>query len=416
MAIDISPDGWTQRRLGACATVNAEQLGAKTDPDFVLEYLDIGAIERTGTVGNSRTLSFGDAPSRARRLVREGDILVSTVRPYLRNFGRVRQAPDNLVASTGYAVIRPSDDVDGDFLYQHILSDSFVGFLKPRMRGSSYPAVTAGDVGAYPLSLPPLAQQRRIGAVLCSVDDAIERVRAVSDQAKVVKRGLMQELLTQGLPGRHMQFKQSPIGSVPSQWTIVPLIEACEAPGQYGANVAKGVFSPGGVRYIRITDIESDGTLKEEAVGIDAKIAEKYLLKEGDLLLARSGTVGKSYLHGSTKGVPCAFAGYLVRFRTKTELLLPTFLKEYVGTAAYWRWVAERRRVGAQPNINAVEYGQLPVPCPPLDEQRAIVEIATALDSAVWSTNSRIARLEELKRALMSVLLTGELPACRHGK
>ena len=190
------PDGWRPAHLGDLARVNPEQLGSRTDPDHLLEYLDIAAIEQPGVIGASRTFRFSEAPSRARRLAREGDILVSTVRPYLRNFARVREAPDNLVVSTGYAVIRPGGGVDGGFLYQHVLSARFVDFLKPRMSGSNYPAVTADDVEAYPLFLPPLSEQREIAAVLSSVDDAIEEGQTVMDRLRVVKSGLMSILLT----------------------------------------------------------------------------------------------------------------------------------------------------------------------------------------------------------------------------
>ena len=189
-------DTWRASTLGSLAQVNPEQLGSRTDPDYLLEYLDISAIEQPGVIGDTRTLRFEDAPSRARRVVREGDILVSTVRPYLRNFARVRQALDNLVVSTGYAVVRPGDGVDGRFLYQQILSSGFVEYLKPRMSGSNYPAVTAHDVRAYPLFLPPLPEQRKIAAILSRMDDAIEKTRAVIDQARIVKRGLMSVLLT----------------------------------------------------------------------------------------------------------------------------------------------------------------------------------------------------------------------------
>ena len=190
------PDGWRPVNLGDLARVNPEQLGSRTDPDHLLEYLDIAAIEQPGFIGASRTFRFSGAPSRARRLAREGDILVSTVRPYLRNFARVREAPDNLVVSTGYAVIRPGDGVDGGFLYQHVLSARFVEFLKPRMSGSNYPAVTADDVEAYPLFLPPLSEQREIAAILSSVDDAIEESQTVMDRLRVVKSALMSVLLT----------------------------------------------------------------------------------------------------------------------------------------------------------------------------------------------------------------------------
>ena len=191
-----SEHGWKHQRLRDCAWVNPEQLTNRAKPDFLIEYLDIAAIERPGTIGITRTLPFADAPSRARRLAREGDILISTVRPYLRNFARIREAPGNLVVSTGYAVIRPKDLVDGDFLYQHVLSAGFVEFLKSRMSGSNYPAVTAKDVEAYPLTLPSLAQQRKYGAILSSLDDAMAKTRAVIDRAQDVKKALMSVLLT----------------------------------------------------------------------------------------------------------------------------------------------------------------------------------------------------------------------------
>ena len=190
------PDGWRPAHLGDLARVNPEQLGSRTDPDHLLEYLDITSIERPGVFGSSRTFRFSEAPSRARRLARGGDILVSTVRPYLRNFALVREAPDNLVVSTGYAVIRPEGGVDGGFLYQHVLSDRFVEFLKPRMSGSNYPAVTADDVEAYPLFLPPLPEQRKIAAILSSVDDTIEENQTIMDRLRIFKTALMSTLLT----------------------------------------------------------------------------------------------------------------------------------------------------------------------------------------------------------------------------
>ena len=85
------PENWRAAKLSAVARVNPEQLGRRTTSDYILEYLDIAAIERPGIIGTSRTLTFAEAPSRARRRTRSGDILVSTVRPYLRNFARRRE-------------------------------------------------------------------------------------------------------------------------------------------------------------------------------------------------------------------------------------------------------------------------------------------------------------------------------------
>ena len=303
----------------------------------------------------------------------------------------------------GTRLITPSSDrVDVRFFYYALCNITLrnLGY-------SRHFKILKEQVIQFPESL---SEQRKIAAILSSVDDAIEKTQAVIDQAKIVKRGLMQELFTRGLPGRNTRFKQTEIGSIPNGWTVRSLADACIARGQYGANVAKRDFEPGGIRYIRITDIDDDGALKDEAVGIDDQDADGYLLRTGDILFARSGTVGKAYLHvDDDTGLRCAFAGYLVRFRTRGSVLLPAFLKEYLNTAVYWRWVAVRQRAQAQPNINATEYGQLPVPLPSLDEQRKIVDVADGFNSFIRSARAEVRARLRLKRALMSVLLTGEL-------
>ncbi len=254
-----------------------------------------------------------------------------------------------------------------------------------------------------------LCEQRKIAAILSSVDDAIEKTQAVIDQVQVVKRSLMQELLSRGLPGRHTRFKQTEIGEIPEEWEVRALVDCCNGKGQYGANVAKADFKPGGIRYIRITDIDDNGALRDNAVGISGENADGYLLQLGDILFARSGaTVGKAYMHRDP-GMRSAFAGYLVRFRTKRDVLLPTFLREYLNTDVYWRWVGDRQRAQAQPNINATEYGQLPVPCAPLDEQRRVMEIVESFNSSLLRARAEVLGKQWLKRALMPVLLTGEL-------
>lgn len=396
------PEGWTQRRLGECA----DQRTAKTLPDaadtrryVALEHLAQGRPTILGWFPAGRAVS-------AKTVFHKGDLLFGKLRPYLR---KAASASFDGLCSTDILPIFGKGDLEMSYLLQLAQSDDFCQYAIATASGTKMPRTSWKQLAEFVVKLPPLAEQRKIAAVLSSVDDTIEKTQAVIKQVQVVKRGLMAELLTRGFPGRHTRFKPTPIGNVPNEWNVVPLVEACEVPGQYGANVPKSDFRSGGVRYIRITDINDDGTLKEEAAGIDVRESEKYLLQAGDIVFARSGaTVGKSYLHDLQR-VRCAFAGYLVRFRTKSGLLLPAFLKEYVSTAAYWRWVEERRRVQAQPNINAAEYGQLPVPCPPLDEQRAVMQIAEALDAAVRTAKMRVTGLADLKRALMSILLTGEL-------
>ena len=317
----------------------------------------------------------------------------------------------NLVCGYHLAILRPKTDLDGRFLHYALSEKNAKRQFYMYANGITRFGLRAADINRVRIPLPSISEQRKIAAILSSVDDAIEKTQAVIDQAQIVKRGLMQVLFTRGLPGRSRIFKLTEIGSIPNEWTVRSLADACIARGQYGANVAKRDFEPGGIRYIRITDIDDDGTLKDEAVGINPRDADGYLLRTGDILFARSGaTVGKTYLHvADDNDLRCAFAGYLVRFRTRGRILLPAFLKEYLNTAVYWRWVAARQRAQAQPNINASEYGQLPVPLPSLDEQRKIVEVAAGLNRTIRAAIAAVRGHRRLKRALMSVLLTGEL-------
>lgn len=166
---------------------------------------------------------------------------------------------------------------------------------------------------------------------------------------------------------------------------------------QYGAGEA-GVprednESP---RYIRITDIDWNGSL-DESLGVTAKtIEEKYILNNNDILIARSGnTVGKSYIH-KTEIVkePCFFAGYLIRFVVDSNLISPDYIFIFTKLPVYNDWVKVTQRVTGQPNINAEEYGNLPVPVPPIDVQQRIVEIYSK------AQQTRLDKFKEAKELL----------------
>lgn len=129
------------------------------------------------------------------------------------------------------------------------------------------------------------------------------------------------------------------------------------------------------IRYIRITDINEDGTLSEEKVSAN-QYNEAYLLKENDFLIARSGnTVGKTFLYTSDIG-PAIFAGYLIKFELQEELILPQYLLVYTKTPLFKKWIKNNQRISAQPNINCQQYLEAPIILPTIEKQKEIVEYA----------------------------------------
>ncbi len=152
----------------------------------------------------------------------------------------------------------------------------------------------------------------------------------------------------------------------------INLAQILISPPMYGA-AYKASSDYSGIRYIRITDINEDGSLTSAAVsaiGYD----DTYLLKQNDFLIARSGnTVGKTFLYDSSMG-KAIFAGYLIRFRLNEKAVIPQYLLYYTKSSLYKQWINSNKRVSAQPNINSQQYLNSPIILPPINIQERIVK------------------------------------------
>ena len=144
------PEGWKRLRLSEIAEVNRESLTGGFDG--VIDYIDISAVT-PGAIDETTSYDFKDAPSRARRIVRHGDIIWSCVRPNRRSYAAIWQPAPNLIASTGFAVITPMA-VPTTFMLQASTTDAFVGYLENHARGAAYPAVVAGDFERAEILVP----------------------------------------------------------------------------------------------------------------------------------------------------------------------------------------------------------------------------------------------------------------------
>jgi type I restriction enzyme S subunit len=148
---DGVPAGWSRERLDVAAEINRETLPGSFNGE--IEYIDISAVTR-GQVKETTRYNFRDAPSRARRVVRHGDIIWSCVRPNRRSHAVIWQPASNLIVSTGFAVITPTA-LPTSYLYQAVTTDAFVGLLENHARGAAYPAVVTADFGQAHVLVPP---------------------------------------------------------------------------------------------------------------------------------------------------------------------------------------------------------------------------------------------------------------------
>ena len=405
------PEGWRLVRLGDVTEVNRVNWDP-ADGNSIL-YLDLTAIAAPGILSPSRKIAASDAPSRARRRVHSGDILVSTVRPNLRGFARVQEAPENLVASTGFVVLTPKTDVDGSFVYHHVMSPSFAVDMENATTGQAYPAVRPGDVASYDLPLPPLQEQRAIAAVLDSIDDAIERTETVIAATEQLRDSLLHQLLTRGVPGWHTAWKEVPgLGTIPADWGVVRLGEDVTHVGSgVTPRGGKSAYTESGIMFLRSQNVHFDGLRIEDVAYVPQAIDDamrRSRVQPSDVLLNITGaSIGRCTVVPPDLG-PANVNQHVCIIRT-TERFNSRFVWKWLSTPRSQREIDDIQTGQSRQGLNYQQVRQLTIARPSRAEQDFIVEILNGLDGAVAAANRERDGLELLEESTADVLLTGRV-------
>lgn len=163
---------WQEKRLGEIAEINPESISNKNYYDNI-SYIDISSVKE-GILYGVCNYSMNNAPDRAKRILRNNDIIISTVRPNLKAYYFVKNDMPNLICSTGFAILRAKNTTVSRFLYYVISNDSFINYLSLVAKGSAYPAVDKKDFINAKINIPDLATQEKIADILSTYDDLIE--------------------------------------------------------------------------------------------------------------------------------------------------------------------------------------------------------------------------------------------------
>lgn len=200
------------------------------------------------------------------------------------------------------------------------------------------------------------------------------------------------------------------LGEIPAHWDTVRLKYICHASALYGANLSANEYVNDGVRFLRTSDIDDFGNLIDaNAVYVDRLTVQNYLLGDGDILLSRSGTIGRSFVYEAQKHEPSAYAGYLVRF-VPNDLLVSQYAFYFTKSQAYYDWVAVNVIESTIGNLNGQKYANMPLTLPPPDEQRAITTFldrqTAKIDALIAKKRELIAALHEQRSAIISHAVT----------
>jgi len=188
---------WSMKPLVGIAEVDPENLGSDTDLAYAFNYISLEQVDAGRLLGYSQQ-KFGTAPSRARRVLRFGDVLMSTVRPYLMAHLLYLDQVKSAVCSTGFAVLRSKPGcADPAFLFYQLFGNVVNKQIEKTLAGSNYPGINSGDVKIIEIPCPPgYEEQTAIAAVLSDMDAEITALEVRRDKTKLLKQGMMQELLT----------------------------------------------------------------------------------------------------------------------------------------------------------------------------------------------------------------------------
>lgn len=191
------PGHWEVKRLKNVVECNAKSLGENTPKDSIIKYVEISDVDHVHGINNIQSLMFGEAPSRARRITQKGDIIISTVRTYLKAIAKIED--DDIIVSTGFAVLHPTK-CNGEYLAYYILSESFINKVEMLSKGTSYPAINASDLVSINVLIPPLPEQHAIATYLddkcAKIDTIVSNLNKQISRYADLKRSLIDEVIT----------------------------------------------------------------------------------------------------------------------------------------------------------------------------------------------------------------------------
>jgi type I restriction enzyme S subunit len=194
------PEHWEISKVKYLAKINQKTLTDNTPEEYELNYLDISSVDSDGKVLHVEPMLFKNAPSRARRIVSDGDTLVSTVRTYLKAITWFEKADLNLICSTGFAVLTPKKTIEPKYLSYSMRSSLYIEEIVTRSVGVSYPAITATEIGRLEYLLPPLDEQgiiiEYIDKQTLKVENLILDVNRQIQKLKEYRQSLIYEAVT----------------------------------------------------------------------------------------------------------------------------------------------------------------------------------------------------------------------------
>lgn len=390
---------WPEQRLSDLC-VPTDQRDPRRAPTSTFRYVDIAGIDRVAkTIKPPLVLQGAEAPSRARKVIRGGDVLVSTVRPNLNAVALVPKELDGEIASTGFCVLRANRQVlEPRFLYYRVTAPDFVAELSSKVRGASYPAVSDRDVKNLKIAIPSVSEQRRIVSLL----DQANHVRQLRSDADDKAERVLPVILTRVLGPSEAWLGDSdcePLG------TLVSFVS--------GATPPKSVegFWQGDVPWVSPKDMKTDflSDSQDHVSGAAVQETNLRLIERGSALVVVRGMI-------LARTVPLAINLSPVTINQDMKALLPK-REPITGTYLWAALTVAKRQLGSlvrtaghgTRKLDTPDLMRFRIPLPSADQIEQVSSMAEAHRRLVENRQKGALAMNRLFRLLLSRAFSGSL-------
>jgi type I restriction enzyme S subunit len=312
------------------------------------------------------------------------------------------------------ARLRTNRNVDSRFLYYMFGTEAWLTYVEIVKTNSGIPHISNGDIKNFVIPSPPLPEQQKIATILSSVDNLIETTRAQIDKLKDLKTGMMQALLTKGIGSGgvpHTEFKDSPVGRIPSQWKVKSL-------GELASFVTSGsrgwaqYYSESGAIFIRIGNLtrEHINLRLNDMVNVtppESAEGKRTQVQIGDVLISITADLGVIGVANASIGE--AYVNQHVSLVRLDEPDLARWVGHFLAFEDSQKQFVANNDAGAKAGLNLTAIRNTVVAIPRKDEQEKIVSTLDGIDQAILQKRTKLQQVSGLKKALMQDLITGKV-------
>lgn len=379
-------EGWEYKKLGeVCCSDLGKTLNKSKDKGKPYPYLCAINIQWDAIdLSNLKEALFEESEIEKYSVVR-GDLLVCEGGDIGRS--AIWDEPYSMLYQNALHRIRFKEDMNARFCMFYLWFLKNNNILDTRYgKGVTIKHLVKSALLSIPIPLPPLSTQQSIVAELDKINEIIDLKKAQLKDLDLLAQSIFYDMF-----GDPIENSKG--------WEVKKLGEVSTQKLSYGSGASATSYN-GTVRYIRITDIDDNGDLKDELVSPNIYDA-KYELADGDILFARSGaTVGKTFLYHKEIG-KCIYAGYLIKMVPDKEIVTPLYVYHFTKTKYYKDFISLSQNAVAQPNINAKQYGDLLICIPPLSLQQSFASKIQAIESQKSAIKQSLADVETLLASRM---------------